>query len=82
MLGDMQHALLYGGSGHMESKRFPVAGTNPPLTIPWEVAELAYAVYSQKYGYDQSLERLGKRGGFYSEELDTWYGPHWREVAR
>ncbi|KKL16599.1 hypothetical protein LCGC14_2493940 [marine sediment metagenome] len=32
--------------------------------IPWKLAEVVYAGYSQRYGTDQSLERIAERGGF------------------
>jgi len=51
-----------------------------PMTIPWEVAEYAYSVYSSRYGRSQSLERLGERGGFHASELDDFV-PDWRERA-
>jgi len=51
-----------------------------PMTIPWEVAEYAYSVYSSKYGRSQSLERLRERGGFHASELDDFV-PDWRERA-
>ena len=38
-------------------------------TIPWWLAEEAYARYSELYGTSQSLERLAERGGFGREEL-------------
>lgn len=38
-------------------------------TIPWWLAEVAYKYYSAKYGKDQSIERLAKRGGFGRGEL-------------
>jgi hypothetical protein len=64
-------------------RRFPIQGearcvpegTNrpmrqlPPLTVPWSVAEAAYAVYSKLYGTSQSLERLAERGGFGRDEI-------------
>ncbi len=37
--------------------------------VPWAVAEAAYAVYSRRYGKDQSLEILAARGGFSWSEL-------------
>jgi hypothetical protein len=42
---------------------------NPPCTIPWWLAEEAYEYYSEKFGIDQSLERLAERGGFGRKEL-------------
>ena len=32
--------------------------------IPWTLAEIVYEGYSQRYGSDQSLERIAERGGF------------------
>lgn len=54
------------------TRRFPIQGEwsakewrrVPEATIPWDVAEKAYAVYAAKYGSSQSLERLAGRGGF------------------
>ncbi len=40
-----------------------------PSTIPWWLAEEAYKYYSERFGTDQSLERLAERGGFGREEL-------------
>ena len=40
-----------------------------PCFIPWWLAEEAYKYYSEKFGTDQSLERLNERGGFGREEL-------------
>lgn len=51
-----------------------------PLSIPWSVAELAYADYAARYGYDQSLERLAERGGFDPREMDQ-HLPGWRDVV-
>jgi len=47
-------------------------------TIPWEVAVTAYKGYVKKYGRQQTMWRLGERGGFAPEELDRFY-PEWRE---
>lgn len=38
-------------------------------TIPWWLAEIAYEYYAECYGKNQSLERIGERGGFGREEL-------------
>jgi hypothetical protein len=63
-------------------KLFPIQnerGARPhPLQIPWSVAELAYSVYSSRYGRQQTLERLSQRGGFGPSEMDE-YLPDWRE---
>jgi hypothetical protein len=37
--------------------------------IPWWLAEIAYGYYAERYGTDQSLERLNDRGGFGRKEL-------------
>jgi len=38
-------------------------------SIPWWLAEEAYAYYSKRFGTSQTLERLAERGGFGREEL-------------
>ncbi len=43
-------------------KRFPIQGF--ALGVPWDAAEQAYTTYSERYGKEQSLERLAERGGF------------------
>ncbi len=66
-------------------KTFPIQcqdGAAPhPLSIPWGLAELAYSVYAARYGRQQSLEQLAKRGGFGPLEMDD-YLPDWRERCR
>ena len=44
-------------------------GMRPACTIPWWLAEKAYARYVARYGRGQSLERLAERGGFGRQEL-------------
>jgi chromosome segregation ATPase len=56
---------------------FPVQGFG---RIPWAIAEEAYAVYSARFGRDQSLARLAERGGFGIHEMDM-FAPGWRERA-
>ena len=41
----------------------------PSATIPWWLAEEAYAQYASVYGTGQTIERLGERGGFGRKEL-------------
>ena len=72
----------------MANRRFPVANTDPPLTVPWDVAEQAHSTYllrwvqpAHKRGIIIGLSRRKEMGGFTKAELDEWYGPHWREVA-
>jgi hypothetical protein len=65
------------------SRRFPlqVDRRDPPGTpdsIPWAVAELAYAGYAARFGRSQSLERLAERGGFGVGEMDALL-PDWRD---
>lgn len=76
----------------MSERRFPIqqhyergddgkVGVAPyPTSIPWHVADLAYSVYSNRYGRDQSLERLAERGGFGPLEMNDFL-PNWRELA-
>ena len=44
------------------SKHFPIQGFS--FGIPWSAAERAYKTYAERYGKEQSLERLAERGGF------------------
>lgn len=68
----------------MSEKVFPIMSawkevSKPfPRQIPWSIAELAYSVYTSKYGSEQSLERLAQRGGFHHQEMDDLL-PDWRE---
>lgn len=49
-----------------------------PRRIPWAVAERAFSVYANRYGRDQSLERLAERGGFGPGEMDEFL-PGWKD---
>lgn len=51
-----------------------------PLSVPWPVAEKAWAAYHQRWNSDQSVERLAERGGFGWSEMDTYF-PGWREAT-
>jgi hypothetical protein len=59
--------------------RFPILNGGG-RTIPWHVAEMAYARYAELYGHGQSLARIAQRGGFDERELDMLY-PDWRAAA-
>jgi hypothetical protein len=59
-------------------KRGEVGKGPHPTKIPWAIADLAYSVYSSRFGRSQSLERLAERGGFHAGEMDD-YLPDWRE---
>ena len=65
-------------------RTFPIQsqrGAHPhPVRIPWSVAELAYSVYSARFGRDQTLERLAQRGGFAPGEMDMFL-PEWRKLS-
>ena len=57
---------------------FPLQGAQ---SVPWIFAERAYRYYAQRYGRDQSLERLAERGGFGASEfacLYLWHLPQER----
>jgi hypothetical protein len=41
----------------------------PASSIPWWLAEEAYAQYARHYGTSQSIERMAERGGFSRWEL-------------
>ena len=67
----------------MDTRTFPIQSDYRdtkahPTTIPWEVADKAYAVYRGRYGSQQTLERLAERGGFSGGEMDEFY-PGWRD---
>ena len=49
-----------------QQKKFPiqVQYRDTDNWIPFEVAEEIYKEYSHKFGTDQSLQRIGERGGF------------------
>ena len=60
----------------MAEKSFPIQAEYSPkqlpaTEIPWWLAEVAYEEYVEKFGNDQSLERLAERGGFGRYELLT-----------
>jgi hypothetical protein len=61
-----------------DSRPFPIQGGYDNnrhrldrSTIPWWLAEEAYAHYKKLFGDGQSLERIAHRGGFGREELLT-----------
>lgn len=56
----------------MSERRFPI---QHGLTIPWTMAERAYDYYAERYGRDQTLERLAERGGF---GINEWACLYWR----
>lgn len=69
----------------MSDRRFPIQGSwtsrrrpgwKPSGTVPWSVAEVAYAAYAARYGRGQSIETMAERGGFGHEEMDL-YAPGW-----
>ena len=47
-------------------------------SIPWDLAEIIYEVYSAMYGTSQSLERLAERGGFGWAEVELL----WKQAQR
>lgn len=47
----------------MSEERFPIQDRRV-TSIKYEYAKLAYTEYALRYGTDQSLKRLGERGGF------------------
>lgn len=72
----------------MSVRSFPVLcepgeprGHGHRRSIPWDVAERAYAEYARRYGRAQSIERLAERGGLSVGELDDLL-PSWRAETR
>ncbi len=60
-------------------RKFPLLGEKGNVgSIPWWIAEQAYIGYANKYGDQQSLERLAERGGFGISELNEYY-PGWKD---
>lgn len=53
-----------------EVRKFPMQN-GPP--IPWKTAEIIYLGYSALWGEQQTLERLGERGGFGWSEVEYIY---------
>lgn len=51
-----------------------------PVSVPWSVAERAWVAYAQRYGTEQSVERLAERGGFGWSEMDDLF-PGWRDAT-
>ncbi len=69
----------------IEEKRFPLQverkGADQRKSIPWSVAEIAYAGYEAHCGRpSQTLERLAERGGFGNGEMDL-FAPGWRKLS-
>lgn len=55
------------------SDTFPIQGG---LRIPMWAAERAYETYAKLFGRDQSLQRLGERGGFGLLEWGALFAGH------
>jgi hypothetical protein len=74
---------FYIGEAVAKAIPFPIqprrSGSAPhPMEISWHIAELAFSVYAARYGTQQSLKTLAKRGGFDAAEMDMFL-PDWRE---
>jgi hypothetical protein len=52
-----------------DTVRNPDGSKDPPSTVPWWLAEVAYKEYQRYYGGHQTLERMAQRGGFGRQEL-------------
>lgn len=48
----------------MPEKQFPIQPAFRGYSVPWSLAEEAYATYAKHYGTAQSLEKLAERHGF------------------
>jgi len=87
LLHDMALVLNMKITELLPNLRFPVIALQrkhqPAVkagSIPWHVAERAYAVYVQRYGRSQTLQRLAERGGLYAEEMDDLL-PDWKDMT-
>lgn len=54
-------------NGQWNVESFPIQ--TQTKTVPLVVAEEAYKEYAEQHGTEQSLTRLGERGGFGAAEL-------------
>lgn len=63
-----------------EAERAGKPGPDLRASIPWEVAERAWAIYHARYPNDQNVERMAERAGFSNGEMDDFL-PGWRELA-
>jgi hypothetical protein len=68
-----------------EMPEFPLQSDRPPVkpgptSVPWSVADRAWAAYGAQYGRSQSVERLAQRAGFSWGEMDMFY-PGWRDAT-
>lgn len=61
-------------------RQFPIIGNSQSLVIPWSVVEKAYEVYCTRFGKQQALDTLVRRGGFSAMEMDILL-PEWRQLA-
>ncbi len=79
LTGELERLRTKLAEGERSNKEFPILGDNGNNIgkIPWWVAEQAYMVYANKYGDQQSLERLAERGGFGINELNDFL-PDWK----
>jgi len=81
VIAELRRKLALAG---VEVARFPIQaqrGAAPhPLSIPWEIAELAYSVYLGDHYGSGTLERMAERGGFGPGEMDMFL-PGWRDMV-
>lgn len=61
-----------------EQRRAPVQAHGAPGgvagTVDWEEHCAAWELYAQRYGREQSVERIAERGGFSYSELVLFLG--------
>lgn len=58
-------------AGEMESVRWP---SKPAGTVSWAEHCLAWESYANRYGHQQTAERMAERGGFSYAELVLFLG--------
>lgn len=72
----------------MSERRFPIlvpwrdrGAEQAAKTIPWSVAEAAFAAAEKRHGRTYaSVEDVAARGGYGERELDAFL-PRWRKMA-
>ena len=68
-LGPSDPFPIQGGDSYREHGDHGALIHIQPCTIPRWLAEVAYEVYAERFGDDQSLDRIAERGGFGRMEL-------------
>ena len=69
MLTDRRAPVQGEGAWYLADGDKRKEGSKRPGTISWEEHEEAWRAYAERYGKEQSAERIAQRGGFGYFEL-------------